>query len=340
MRIDISQPVTGVVYNGIISNVDQSYSSSLTTVEANWNGFYDYESSITQYIVSVYRQPEGAATANAVYSTTVDGSTNQISLTHFSFTNGDRIFVEVEATNGAGLMASATSDGYTIDLTPPQVTYINDAELSTDLEYQSSNSSYAVNWNVMDMESGIDRIEGALYEIREGRRMKVYPSTPLQRVSLSPSQSSWTISNGLTLNVGAKYIASFVFTNGAGLRAVYETNGIVVDPTPPIIQRISVSTDAYIGDSVSDTITLIADPNSIEVQWEAFDPETGISGYRSSIIDSNGTFVHNVSLGDTQGGVIEGAGSLLDFNETYRVVIVAINLGGLESQPAYSNPFR
>ena len=340
VRIDISEPVIGVVYDGILSNVDQSYSSSLTTVEANWNGFYDYESSIAQYTVSVYRQPEGAATANAVYSMVVDGSTNEISLTYFSFTNGDRIFVEVEATNGAGMMASARSDGYTIDLTPPQVSYINDAELSTDVEYQSSNSSYTVNWNVEDMESGIDRIEGALYEIREGRRMRVYPSAPLQRVSLSPMQSSWTIRNGLTLNVGARYIASLAFTNGAGLRAVYESNGIVVDPTPPIIQRVFVSTDAYIGDSASDTVTIIADPDSIEVQWEAYDPESGISGYRGGIIDGNGTFVHNFTFGDTQGGVIEGAGSLLDSNETYRVVVVAFNLGGLESQPAYSNPFR
>ena len=340
VRVDISPPVTGVVRDGILSDVDQSYSSSLTTVEANWNGFYDYESSIAQYAVSVYRQLVGETGADVAYRTVVDGDIDQISLTHFSFTNGDRIFVEVEVTNGAGLMGVARSDSYVIDLTPPQVSYINDAEMISDFEYQSSNSSYSVSWNVTDMESGIARIEGAIFEVHEGRRMRVYPSSLQPLVSLSPFQSTWTISDGLSLNAGARYFASLAVTNGAGIRVVYESNGIVVDPTPPIIQRVYVSTDTYISDSESAGVTVIADPDRIEVQWVAFDPESGISGYRVGIVDGNGTFVVNVSFGDTQGGVIEGAASVLNSDETYRVAIVAINLGRQESELAYSNPFR
>ena len=346
VRVDVTPPVSGVVYDGPVDNVDQSYSSSLTTVEANWNGFYDYESSIAQYTVAVYRQPVGTPMAEAVHFTVVDGTINQISLSQFSFTNGDQISVTVEARNGAGLTSTVISDGYTIDLTPPQVSYIIDGRgsaSSDDLEYQTSNSTYDVSWDVRDEESGITQIEGAIFELREGRRMKVYPSSPLWPVvSIPPSpQSVWSISNEVTLDMGVRYIASLTFTNGAGIRAVYETNGVIVDPTPPVVQRVSVSTSTYIGEEGPDMITLIADPDSIKAWWVAVDPESGISDYRVGIIDSNDTLVVDyVRFENTNGGVIEGAGSMLNSNETYRIALIAVNLAGDESMPAYSNQFR
>ena len=347
VRVDTTQPVSGVVYDGPIVKVDQSYSSSLTTVEANWNGFYDYESSIAQYTVAVYRRPVGALMSEAVYFTVVEGNRNQISLSQFSFANGDEISVAVEARNGAGLTSTVTSNGYVIDLTPPQVSYIIDGRGSApqdDLEYQTSNTTYDMSWEVRDEESGITRIEGALYELHEGRRMKVYPSSPLQAtVSIPPSpQSVWSISTAeLNLDIGVRYIASLTFTNGAGLRMVYETNGVIVDPTPPVVQSVFVATSTYIGEEGADMTTVVADPDSIEVRWAAVDPESGISGYRVGIIDSNGTIVVDyVRFENTYGGAIEGAGSTLSPNETYRIALIAVNLAGEESVPVYSNLFR
>ena len=343
MRVDNTPPVPGTVYDGIVNSVDQSYSSSLTTVEANWNGFYDYESSIASYTITVNHQPEGSSTTNAVYSTVVDGTVSQISLTQFSFTNGDQIFVEVEASNGAGLTRTVTSNGYTIDLTPPQVTNIVDGtDLNGDVNYQSSNSTYNVSWEARDDESGITRIEGAVFEIREGRRMKVYPSSPLQPfVSILPTQSMWSIIDDLSLEVGARYIATIAFTNGAGIRVMYESNGVIVDPTPPAIQSVSVVTDTYIGDGESEMVTVLANPDFIEAQWVAFDPESGISGYRVGIIDDNDTLVLDyINFDNTRGGVLEGARSNLNSDRVYRVAVIAINLAGQESMPTYSNRFR
>jgi hypothetical protein len=347
VRVDITPPVSGVVYDGAVENIDQSYSSSLTTVEANWNRFYDYESSIAQYTVAVYRRAAGAPMPDAVYITIVEGNIYQISISQFSFTNGDQISVTVEARNGAGLTSSVTSDGYIIDLTPPQASYIIDGQGSgaqDDLEYQASNITYDVSWEVRDEESGITQIEGAIFEIREGRRMKVYPSSPFQpTVSITPSpQSTWSIGSAeLSLDTGVRYIASLTFTNGAGLRMVYETNGVIVDPTPPAVQRVFVSTSTYIGEQGADVITVVADPDSIEVQWMADDPESGIGGYRVGIIDSNDSLViDHVRFENTYGGAIEGAGSMLSPNETYRVALIAVNLAGEESMPVYSNQFR
>ena len=337
------------MYDGPVENIDQSYSSSLTTVEANWNGFYDYESSIAQYTVTIYRRPIGAPMPDAVYLTVVEGNINQISLSQFSFSNGDQISVTVEARNGAGLTSTVTSNGYVIDLTPPQVSYIIDGQGSSgaqdDLEYQASNTTYDVSWEVRDEESGLTRIEGVIFEVRQGRRMKVYPSSPLQptTVSTPPSpQSTWSIdSSELSLDTGVRYIASLTFTNGAGLRMVYETNGVIVDPTPPSIQSVFVSTSTYVEEQRADMITVVADPDSIQVQWMASDPESGISGYRVGIIDSNDSLVvEYVRFGNTYGGAIEGASSMLSPNETYRVALIAVNLAGEESMPIYSNQFR
>lgn len=343
VRTDVTEPVPGVIYDGPTDSVDRAFSSSLTTVEANWNGFYDYESSIAQYTVTVSRRPDGAAIAEAVYSIVVDGNVNRISLNQFSFSNGDQISVEVEATNGAGMTAAASSDGYTIDLTPPHVSYIVDgSDPSGDLEYQVSNTNYTVSWDVRDEESGISQIEGAIFEIREGRRMRVYPPPQLQpSSSIPPTHSSWSISNDLTLDVGVKYIATLTFTNGAGIRVVYETNGVIVDRTPPIIQTVSVSSKTYIDGEGPEIATVLADPDFIEARWTAVDPESGISGYRVGIVEGNDTLVvAYTSFENTNGGVLEGARSVLDSDEVYRIVVIAINLAGEESMPAYSNQFR
>ena len=332
------------MYDGLTNAIDQSYSSSLTTVEAHWSGFYDYESTIARYTITVYHQPDGTIAANPIYSTMVDGTVNQISLTQFSFMNGDQIFVEVEASNGAGLMGTVRSNGYTIDLTPPQVMYIVDGtDPSDDLEHQSSNTTYVASWDITDDESGIAGIEGAIFQIREGRRMKVYPPSPLQPfVSISTSQSVWSVSDDLTLDAGAKYVASIAFENGAGIRVVYETNGVIVDPTPPIVQTVSVATDTYLSDDYAGAlVTVLSDPQSIQAHWVAFDPESDIHGYQVGIFDDNDTLVFGyVSFENTNGGVLEGASPVLDSEKEYRVAVITINNAQVQSFPAYSNRFR
>lgn len=52
-------------------------------------------------------------------------------------------------------------------------------------------------------------------------------------------ERTWTDVNGwvsdepLSLRIGAKYVVRVSAFNGAGLGAVYETTGVIVDPTTP-----------------------------------------------------------------------------------------------------------
>jgi len=232
----------------------------------------------------------------------------------FSFANGDRIFVQIDAVNGAGLVTAVNSSGVIIDLTPPQLDYIVDGlDPSSDLQYQTSSTSIATTWQVRDNQSGILQIEGAIFEFREGRRIRVYPDpffTDVITEMIPQGSPNWEVNelNGLSLTSGSKYVAAISFTNGAGLRVQYESNGVIVDTTPPIVQRVSVLTDSYT-DTVS-TNLILANPNQIEARWVAFDPESGIREYWVGVVNENLTFVtpggqEYVNFGTSKGGLLK-----------------------------------
>ena len=263
----------------------------------------------------------------------------------FSFANGDYIFVQIDAFNGAGLVTAVNSSGIIIDLTPPQLVYIVDgSDPSNDLQYQISSTSLSTRWEVRDDQSGISQIEGAIFEVREGRKMRVIPNPffdDATTVTRPSGASSWPV-NDLRLTSGSKYVAAISFTNGAGLRVQYESNGVIVDTTPPIVQRVSVLTDSYT-DAVSTNLVL-ANPNQIEARWIAFDPETGIREYLVGVVDENSTFVtpggqDYISFGTSTGGLIENL-ALAPGSGPYRVAVVGVNFAGARSAPFYSEPFR
>ena len=42
----------------------------------------------------------------------------------------------------------------------------------------------------------------------------------------------------LSLSVGAKYMVRLGVVNGAGLMATFETNGVIIDNTPPNVSKL------------------------------------------------------------------------------------------------------
>lgn len=313
-------------------------------MHVTWAGFEDYESGISQYILTVFRQPFGGE-VQPLSSDSVGGDQRAMVWNSFNFANGDRIFVRIDAVNGAGLVTAVNSSGVIIDLTPPQLDYIVDGlDPSSDLQYQTSSTSIATTWQVRDNQSGILQIEGAIFEFREGRRIRVYPDpffTDATTEMIPQGRSYWEV-NGLPLTSGSKYVAAISFTNGAGLRVQYESNGVIVDTTPPIVQRVSVLTDSYT-DTVS-TNLILANPNQIEARWVAFDPESGIREYLVGVVNENLTFVtpgsqDYVNFGTSKGGLLENT-ALPPGSGPYRVVVVGVNFAGARSEPFYSEPFR
>lgn len=343
VRVDATPPLAGMVSDGNSPDVDLRYSSSFTTIQASWTGFWDYESGIAQYVINVFRQAPGEPAPVQVYSETIPGSEDRLTRNRFQFGDGDYVFVEVVGVNGAGGFVSVNSSGVIIDLSPAQLVAVVDGnDLLSDLQYQPFNDTLSVTWIASDAESGIEHIFGSVYELREGRRSRVYPEIGRYGVMIPVNQTSWTVS-GLDLNSGARYVTSLTFVNGAGLEIMHETNGVIVDPTPPTIVSVSVLSDSYLDtDDMGEMVVMVADPNQTEARWLALDSESGIQHYMVGVADANGTLIssgYTTFAGTVTGGLIQTAG-LLAPNTLYRVAVVAVNNAGGLSETAFSEPYR
>ena len=75
-------------------------------------------------------------------------SVSMLELHHFHLHHGDFVRVNVTATNKAELSSSATSDGFTVDLTKPKMLLLVDGDdPQSDLQYTVSKSQKeAVDW--------------------------------------------------------------------------------------------------------------------------------------------------------------------------------------------------
>ena len=54
---------------------------------------------------------------------------------------------------------------------------------------------------------------------------------------LDPSITTWRTDEPLTLIPGGFYFIRIAVVNGAGLTAVHDTDGVIVDPSPPVVSQ-------------------------------------------------------------------------------------------------------
>lgn len=345
VRTDTTLPVGGYLNAGSNSGISQLYSSSLTTVSANWGGFYDHESDISHYIVDIDIQQPNSVTYDRVHSELIESNYQSFTWGFFSLNNGANVRIMLTVVNGAGSSRHLSVE-YIIDLTPPELEYIVDGlNRSQDLDYQSDPNTISAMWSVNDSQSSIARIEVSVFELREGRRSLVYPNQSLtDEISVViPNDSVTWHSDSLSLKSGSRYSVSIRFINGAGLKVEYETNGVILDTTPPIAHSVTVLGDTPGSYEASDSATVIGNPNLIEVYWSASDLESGVQEYIVGVVDENSTFVtmmgeNYISFGSATGGILENM-NLVSGNE-YRIVVVAKNFAGLLSDPTFSDLFR
>ena len=339
MLIDSTPPNIGVVCDGLSPGVDLEFSSTAFTAQAHWINFTDDESSISHYVITVfYRAMDSEYTL--AYTKQLSNWTQEVTLDRFTFDTGYHVLLQLEAYNLAGLVTAVNTTGVTIDLTAPVVTSLNDvfATLSGDDEdYQSVNHTYNMNWNASDSESTIVRIDVALFEVSEGRRVVVYPNATrgyevLPDTMLTPTVHVWTVED-LNLTSGRTYVGSLLFTNGAGLQLRAETNGIIVDTNPPEFQSVRVV--GTIGELSEDTVNITA-TDVIEGRWEATDRESNLIRYRAGIRNINSRFYITpnedelVDFGYSQGGIFSDL--TLVIGNFYQLEVLAIDQSGLFSE--------
>lgn len=303
--VDATPPTTPVITD------DGKYTRNTTTIHATWTSS-DPETGITLYEYSIGTSAGGVGVA----PWTNIGTGTSINRTDLSLTNGACYYVNVRATNAAGLVSAVgSSDGITLDTTPPPAPGVTD-----DGVYTANATQLHARVACTDAESAIASYEYAVGTTALGTEIVTWKSG-----GAGPDITA----TGLTLSTGVTYYISARAINGSGLTGpAASSDGIKVDNTPPVVQ--SVTDD---GDFTSST-------SSLHGSWSATDAESGIARYRYCI----GTAVGSNNVADwlDVGPATEHTrtGLSLVNSQTYYISVIATSGAGGTSASVSSNGIK
>ena len=200
-----------------------------------WQGFTE-DTKIETYIVTM---GSIAWTGDDHYS--LHGERQSLVVRNLEIMHGREIYVTVYAINGVGLKSSgAHCPVLTAKRKSPVITFINDGDSSTDIDYQADTTSLAMNYgfigtfaNLLSVKWGIS--SSAVCSLTEAKADVL----PLQNIG-----ESYTIKKtGLNLTSGSKYYVQVVVVNQLGLATVACSNGVTIDTTSPIPRNFTVGKD-------------------------------------------------------------------------------------------------
>ncbi|KAJ7389335.1 hypothetical protein OS493_032191 [Desmophyllum pertusum] len=221
-------------------------------------------------------------------------------------THGARYYVTVEATNGAGMTSRGWSSGFTVDISPPELTEVT---AGSKLWIGPTDSLHAT-WKSQDLESGIDKTEFCVGTLPVGCQIK-------SMTEKLPNSTDVTCSD-CRLNHDGTYYLSIRVTNGAGLFTVIATNGTNVDLTAPslgdIVPRFYVT-------SCVTNCTLVSNITGVQ------DDESGVRRCSYAIRNSTDFVIDFVDNGLST--TVEATGLQLLAGQTYYTVVRCENNVGL-----------
>ena len=149
-----------MIFDGNKHGEDIDIQQSRILIAAHWIAFEDLESEVTSMS---WCAGLSSGTCDLVKETQLgqDNTFVSILLTE-PIMNAQRYYVTVIATNGAGLTTSVTSDGVTVDDTPPVPGTVIDGAV-IDVDYVNGEDDINASWSDFeDVESGIKSYEVAL----------------------------------------------------------------------------------------------------------------------------------------------------------------------------------
>ena len=226
-----------------------------TALHAVWSSS-DPESGIVEYQYAIGTTPGGT---DVVPWTSVGASTELIR-SDLALQDGRTYYITVRARNGAGQWSSiGTSDGITVDTTPPTTPVVTDDGATT-----TSTTQLHATWASSDAQSGIAEYQ---YRILQGS-----PTGSVLVDWTSVGSSTELTATGLTLLDGVTYFIGVRAKNGAGiLSPTGYSDGITVrsDSTPPS-GTLAINNGAAYAASAEVTLTLSATDNSGSVSQMRF----------------------------------------------------------------------
>ncbi|XP_077995632.1 uncharacterized protein LOC144449084 [Glandiceps talaboti] len=273
---DDSPPIAGMVYDGI-SDVDHSFQSSRTTLAAHWYNFHDPHTQLSHYEWFAGTTPGG----DDVFEPIRLHLTEKAFISQLNLPVNTPLYVTVRAYNRAGIYTASSSNGIIVDQSPPAIAngiQFVEGVGSITRNTQVWRSVLRVQWEFSDPESPIENHLLSVFTHHQSD-MSIPP------VKVAGGVREYTFTN-LTLHDGDTYYVKVVACNAAKLCTESETEGVLIDSSPPTVGTFAVETDHAAGltrhrdgwmtyhQSQEDT------PTSVNLAWLGFaDLHSGISHY-------------------------------------------------------------
>ncbi|XP_078578641.1 uncharacterized protein LOC144863393 [Branchiostoma floridae x Branchiostoma japonicum] len=193
----------------------------------------------------------------------------------------------IKATTGSGREIVASSDGVYIDVTPPRFESLFHVDTSWSMdettEYQGSNSSIAVRWRAIDMESKITEYRWAIGTSKGSTDIRdfdtIIPKDEKDVVAVAEDL------DGL-LEDGSVYYVTVVALNQAGLEKIVYTNGVTVLMAEPNTTSANITVPGTV--PIGPSVVSSEDQTSLSFIWTAVE-DTGVDAYYFSIGSAHNT---------------------------------------------------
>ncbi|HEX3044916.1 MAG TPA: S8 family serine peptidase [Bacillota bacterium] len=320
-RIFDPSPPSNIAMVNDGSSQDVAFTTYSDRLTANWTAASDPDSGISQYTYCVGTAPG----SENVIRCTDNGPNTSVTCTGLNLVNGTTYYFSVIAYNGTGFKSQmATSNGQTVDTTPPAlITTVNDSS-GADSQFTRYSTQLAANWTPSaDPESGVVKYYYAIGTAPGLTDVKGWTDNGLKTTAGR---------TGLNLTHGVTYYISVKAINGAGLDSgISASNGQTVDTTPPAL--ISTVNDGSGADSQFTRFT-----TQLSANWTpSADPESGVNKYFYAIGTAPG--LTDVK-GWTDNGLKTTAGRTdlnLTHGVTYYFSVKAVNGAGVFSEITSSN---
>ena len=204
------------------------FQSDCDTLAVAWERFADSESPVEFYEIGIGTQP----LLDNVHKFTRTALRTDFELKSLNLQEHQTYCVSVKAHNAAGLVTSLYLEVVVIDKTPPtsQNGSVKDGHLANDIDFISPNDLVSATWeNISDLQSGID-----LFEYCVGST----PFNCLIKPLTSVGQNTSFVCHDCRIHGDVKVFARVRATNRAGISAIFTSNGVTIDSSPPEIGRV------------------------------------------------------------------------------------------------------
>ena len=319
--VDQEPPTTGTVVDGL--ETDLTWTKNDSSLGANWSGFNDATSGIAGYEYSISTSAGGQ---NITAWTFIPGVSFTITQDSLSLNHGSTYYFNIRALDEANNVSNvASSNGITLDTSPPGIQLIMEGSLDSP-PYQASDNSIALYCGASDNLSGIASYQYAVGSTAGDSDVVAWASFA--------SENTNALFEGLLLENGAQYFGLVRVFDQAGNMNQQVGNGIIIDATPPetgtVIDLVDINVleDQYFTNSITALNAFISGFS---------DSLSGIDHYEYAVgTAALSTDVKDWSL-SPQDTLIEDSGLTLEHARVYFVSARAYDAVGNLSSSVSSN---